>query len=97
MIKGRIRIHNHLRKHRKLMGYTLKDVAWILGLKSTNRLSRWEQGRALPGWQNLQSLALIYHTLIDQLYPDQRAELRRMLMEREQQLAAKKKNNVEFS
>ena len=79
------------------MGYTLKDVAWILGLKSTNRLSRWEQGHAIPSWQNLQSLALIYHTLIDQLYPDQRAKLRGSITEREKLLAAKKKSNVEFS
>src|SRR5579859_3752186 len=96
MIKGRKRIHNHLRKYRKMMGYTLKEVAWLLGLKSTNRLSRWEQGRSMPSVKNLQMLGIIYRTLIDQLYPDQRAKLRTMITEREQILEKKKKSNVEI-
>jgi transcriptional regulator with XRE-family HTH domain len=72
--QGRI-IHNSLRKHRKMMGYTLREVAWLLNLKSAGRLSKWEKGSSYPSLKNLLMLCIAYQTLVDQFYHDYRNEL----------------------
>jgi transcriptional regulator with XRE-family HTH domain len=63
---------NRLRKYRKLMGYRQKDVAILLGLGANNatRISRWEQGIALPSLPNLLKLSILYRALVNQLYYD---------------------------
>lgn len=61
-------IPNRLRKYRRLAGYKQKDVAQILGLRCTNRLSRWEQGRSLPSLSNVLKLSALYKTLVEELY-----------------------------
>ena len=63
---------NRLRKYRKIMGYTQKQVAIFLGLGENNasRISRWEQGIALPSLQNVLKLSILYRTLVNQLYYD---------------------------
>jgi DNA-binding XRE family transcriptional regulator len=78
-----------------MMGYTLKDVAWVLNLKSTNRLSRWENGRTQPNLKNALKLCILYRTLVDQLYAECRNELRNKIAMRVQLLAAKKKESNE--
>ncbi len=52
------------------MGYKQKDVALILGHKSSTRLSQWEKGIALPSVINLLKLSFIYRTLPNELYPN---------------------------
>lgn len=97
MLQGRTHFHHSLRKHRKIMGYTLRDVAYRLNLKSTNRISRWEQGTAFPSVKNLLMLSIVYRTLSDQLYEEYRNELRVVILKREQLLLEKQKtkSNVE--
>jgi len=95
MAQEAIQFHNRLRKHRKMMGYTIRDVAWLLNLKSANRISQWEQGKTKPSVDNLLRLGILYRSLTDQLYEDYRSILRDELTLREQALAAKKKAHVE--
>ena len=54
------------------MGYRQRDVAILLGLGASNaaRISRWEQGFALPTLPNLLKLSILYRTLVNQLYYD---------------------------
>jgi transcriptional regulator with XRE-family HTH domain len=54
------RLHSHLRQI---------DVATHLGLKSTNRVSRWEQGIAYPHLVNLFKIANLFGVLPHELYP----------------------------
>jgi DNA-binding XRE family transcriptional regulator len=93
MVQGRKHFHNSLRKHRKMMGYTLKDVAWLLEMKSTNRLSQWERGITQPNLTNALKLCVLYRTLVDQLFFEHRNELRDGIIKREQLLATKKKED----
>ena len=58
------------------MGLSQLQVATHLGLKSTNRLSKWERGESLPNVINLFKLAILYKVLADQLYFDILKELR---------------------
>ena len=67
---------NRLRKYRMLMGYKQSEVAKLLGHVSTNRISHWENGEALPSLINLFKLSLLYHTLADQLYFDLKSEIK---------------------
>lgn len=69
-------IPNRLRQYRKVHRLTQKEVSYLLGLSSTNRLSRWEQGIAVPGIKNLLQLSLIYKTVVNELYFDVYLELR---------------------
>ena len=71
--KGRY-IPNRLRKYRILAGYSQKDVAIILGMKSTSRISKWEQGTALPSLEYLFKLSILYHVLCDELYYNHRVK-----------------------
>jgi transcriptional regulator with XRE-family HTH domain len=80
------RIHNSLRKHRKMLGYSIKDVAWLLNIRCSNRLSRWEKGKAAPSLKNVIKLGLLYHSFAEQLFHEYRQELKATLLERERQL-----------
>jgi len=68
------------------MGYSLKQVAFLLELKDTSMLIRWERGVCAPSHDYLLSLAIIYGTAVDSLYMDHRNELRLQIKERHQLL-----------
>ena len=61
---------NQLRDHRIKQGLLQRDVASLLGLDCVNRLSRWENGRAMPSVVNLFKLAALYKTEPQALYPE---------------------------
>lgn len=63
-------MQNRLREIRKERGLTQKQVAELLGLKCEDRLSRWENGSAMPGVKNLLRLANIYKTLLAELFSE---------------------------
>ena len=61
---------NFLRKYRQKKGYTLKDVAFLLGYESIGIISEWEQGTRLPCLINALKLSRIYRTLPNTLFSD---------------------------
>ena len=63
-------IPNALRKHRKLNNLKQEDVAIKLGLRSTDRISRWERGSTFPHVINLFKLGLIYKVPPHELYAE---------------------------
>ena len=75
-------IPNSLRRYRKLSGYDQKDVARILGFKSSGRISRWENGMAVPSILNLIKLSVIYNTLMDALYIDLVRSMRKVITDK---------------
>jgi transcriptional regulator with XRE-family HTH domain len=60
--------NNTLKEYRLKAGLTQKQVAGKLGMQCENRLSRWEQGLAIPTVVNLLKLCRIYNILPNQLY-----------------------------
>jgi len=80
------RIPNSLKKYRKAAGLKQKDVAEILGLKSTSIISRWEKGVCLPKLLNIFRLALLYRTMVDALFIDLRRALINELRKREEKV-----------
>jgi Helix-turn-helix. len=61
---------NRLREHRVKAGLLQRDVASLLQLDCTDRLSRWENGLSYPSIMNLFKLARIYEVMPQQLYPE---------------------------
>jgi transcriptional regulator with XRE-family HTH domain len=59
---------NSLRFHRTNAGLRQTDVARLLGLDCADRLSRWENGLAVPSIVNLFKLATVYKVEPRELY-----------------------------
>ena len=70
MEQGNRPIPNRLQMHRKLMGFTMTQVALLLELHNTAPLSEWERGTKLPSAINLINLSIIYRTYPNELYPE---------------------------
>jgi transcriptional regulator with XRE-family HTH domain len=79
---------NKLRKYRKITGYSQTEVAKLLDLKHTNRISRWEKGVSMPSAVNLLKLSVLYEALADQLYTNLRNEFKQTLTLRKRELFA---------
>ena len=62
--------NNNLREIRLKRGLRQLDVVCILGFTTTDRLSHWEKGQALPNIINLFKLALIFQVPPESLYPE---------------------------
>ncbi len=69
-------------------GYKQEFVMEYLGLNSTNRISRWEKGLAMPSVINLFKLSVLYNTLVDQLYSEQIYEIKRNLKNKDKLLVS---------
>jgi transcriptional regulator with XRE-family HTH domain len=63
---------NNLRQYRIKAGLRQLDAARLLGRDFTDRLSRWENGLAIPNITNLFRLAEIYIVPPEALYQDLR-------------------------
>jgi transcriptional regulator with XRE-family HTH domain len=59
---------NSLRKHRKAAGLRQREVAVALGLNGTERISKWENGHAIPKGRSLFLLAMLYRVPPQQLF-----------------------------
>jgi transcriptional regulator with XRE-family HTH domain len=63
-------IPNKLKECRVKAGMTQFDVMLKLGVRSTDRISKWERGTKYPNVVNLLRLAQIYNVLPGELYPE---------------------------
>lgn len=63
-------IKNELRNVRHELNLRQLDVVCKLGFSTTDRLSRWEKGIAMPSLINLFRLAAIYEVAPHHLYPN---------------------------
>jgi transcriptional regulator with XRE-family HTH domain len=63
-------IPNTLREHRLRKGLAQWDVAVHLGFRSTDRISRWENGIMYPHVTNFIKLIELYKATPKELYPE---------------------------
>lgn len=61
-------VPNTLRHHRERVGLRQIDIARRLGLQSSDRISHWELGVAMPSIVNLFKLAVLYRVPPHELY-----------------------------
>jgi transcriptional regulator with XRE-family HTH domain len=76
-------VFNSLRQYRKRRGLKQIEVATLLGLNDSSRVSLWERGKCFPTVQTLFRLAAIYHTSADFLYIDMLKAIRAEISDRE--------------
>ena len=58
--------NNNLKQLRVERGYSQQQVAELLGLKSHNRICRWEKGQLVPHLKNLIKLSELYQLPISE-------------------------------
>lgn len=85
-------IPNNLKKFRRMNGYKQEQVMKYLGLGSTNRISRWEKGLAMPSAINLFKLSILYNTLVDQLYSGHIRDIKRKMTGKKKLLVSRHQN-----
>jgi transcriptional regulator with XRE-family HTH domain len=88
------RIPNVLRKYRRASGLKQLDVAQILGMKSSSRISRWENGEGIPSVVNVFKLAILYRVMVDSLFIDLIRYLRHEIHEDEKKYLKNKNKKL---
>lgn len=61
-------------------GYSQRDLARMLRMKSSTLISQWEKGITLPTLDTLLKLCVVYNTLIEELYFERLQEHRNELL-----------------
>jgi transcriptional regulator with XRE-family HTH domain len=59
---------NKLSHYRTKANLTQQEVAYLLGIESTSRLSQWEKGNTMPSLPNIFKLSIIYKMSVEVLY-----------------------------
>ena len=90
-------IPNSLRKFRRARGLKQKEVAEILGLKSTSQISRWEKGVFLPKPLNIFKLAALYRTMADALFIDLIRSVKNDIHKREKKILKAKAKDEQYN
>lgn len=60
---------NKLRELRYRKVLKQSEVAELIGLKGTARISLWETGEAMPSVENLFKLANLFEVAVEEIYP----------------------------
>lgn len=79
-------IPNTLRKYRRIRHLSQQEIAQVLGIKGSSRVSKWENGECLPSLENAIRLAIICRTMVDGLFGDLERKLRGEILEREKKI-----------
>ncbi len=82
------RIPNSLKKYRRSLGLSQRDVATFLGVKNSSCISCWEKGLFIPSVKHLFQLSLLYKTLPNNLYSNLWDELKDDITKFEKELLA---------
>lgn len=75
-------INNRLWRARKQAGLEQKQVAYLLGHKTTDQISRYERGARTPSFQTALKLELIYRTPLHRLFPEHCDDFREEISKR---------------
>ena len=63
------RLPNYLRLHRKRLGLTQAEMAFLLGYKNSARVSRFERFQSQPNFVTAMQYETIFGVTIDTLFP----------------------------
>lgn len=82
-------IENYLRTHRKRSGLSQEDVAFLLGLKSGQIISRYERLDRVPSLETAFACQVLFDTLPHELYPGLYAKVESITRRRTRTLIAR--------
>jgi len=78
--------NNRLMLYRKRMKLSQKEVAAILGLRTSGVLSHYERGTARPSLERALALGIVYRVPVAFLFPDLYETLRDHIRDKESRL-----------
>jgi len=82
----RVRFHNYLFRLRRIRGFSQKQFASLLGLKSRKAISDFESGRRLPELTIALSMEIVLGARLSEIYPDLYGRLGALAVDREHRL-----------
>jgi len=62
------KLPNYLKSHRKRLGLTQDQVAFLLGCRSGTKVSRYERFARVPPLRTAMAFAAVYHTSVETLF-----------------------------
>jgi len=83
MVQKPKRTINYLRFYRRKNVLSQKELASLMGFKTTSSISNYERGKKLPQLINLLKLEIIHRTPIAFLFRNQYVELRKEIRDNE--------------
>lgn len=83
------KLPNYLRTHRRRMGLTQKQVAFLLGIRSVARISRYERFHKLPDLRTALGFEAVFHAPVRELFAGPYEEVEHETERRAQLLAAR--------
>jgi len=83
------RLPNYLRKHRKRLGLSQDDVAYLLGAESGAKTSRYERFAREPGFRTALACEAVFQKPIRELFAGLYEQIEREVAERAKKLALK--------
>lgn len=82
------RLPNYLRKYRKRLGLTQKEVAFLLGTESGTKISRYECFSRDPGFETALAYEAIFDEPVSKLFPGIYEKIEAEMRERAKMLLA---------
>lgn len=74
---------NNIKKYRKKIGLSLKELAKRVNIKNESTIKNWEEGKYLPrSGMSLVLLLIAFNTTANKLYPDYMRKIRREMNNR---------------
>ena len=61
---------NHLRSHRKQLAFSQQEAAFLLGVASSAKISRYEKSARIPSLETALAIEAVYQRPVSQLYPE---------------------------
>jgi transcriptional regulator with XRE-family HTH domain len=80
--------NNYLRPHRKQIGFSQSEVAFLLGFDQDGQVSRYEKGEIIPPLRTALALATIFDTSVSTLFSEMQYAVDRNILSRMKQLCA---------
>lgn len=81
-------LRTYLRSKRKKSGLSLGELAFLLGVRHTAKVSRYERLARTPTLKNLFALQVVYGELMHDLFPRAFEDVRSTIIKRAELLAA---------
>jgi transcriptional regulator with XRE-family HTH domain len=80
--------NNYLRSHRKQVGLSQSEVAFLLGFDEDGQVSRYEKGEIIPPLRTALALATVFDTSVSTLFSEMQHAVDRNILSRMKQLWA---------
>lgn len=88
------RLKSYLRPHRRRWGFTQREVAFLIGVKSSTAVSRLESAKRVPSLQTAFACGLIFDAASLELFPDFLSEVQLGVLERTNELYEQLQGNT---